>query len=51
MEVTDDTATLALSKHLPRGKLLAKLNDSSWRKELFLVVNIIRGMSFAFLGT
>jgi hypothetical protein len=50
MEVTDDTASLALSKQLPRGKMLAKLNDSSWRKELFLVVNIIRGVPSAIVG-
>ena len=43
LQVTDDTAAMALSRALPRGTVLATLADAAWRKELFLRINVIRG--------
>lgn len=43
--MTDERAALSLSRHLPKGAVLGKLRDSHWRKELLLVVNILRGAS------
>ena len=45
LQVVDDSASLALSRTLPRGTVLAKLAEANWRKELFLVATVVRGMS------
>lgn len=39
----DQSMTLAISKQLPRGVMLTKLKDPAWRKEGFLLINVIRG--------
>lgn len=43
LNVKDLTASLAISKQLPKGMILSKLKDAAWRKEGFLLVNVIRG--------
>lgn len=43
LNVKDLTASLAISKQLPKGMMLSKLKDAAWRKEGFLLVNVIRG--------
>lgn len=50
----DQSMTLAISKHLPKGVMLTKLKDPAWRKEGFLLINVIRGtpsLENAFLYT
>ena len=50
----DQSMTLAISKHLPKGVMLTKLKDPAWRKEGFLLINVIRGtpsLERAFLYT
>lgn len=39
----DQSMSLAISKQLPKGVMLTKLKDPAWRKEGFLLVNVIRG--------
>jgi hypothetical protein len=43
LAVKDLTASLCISKQLPKGTMLSKLKDSAWRKESILLVNVIRG--------
>lgn len=40
--------TLAISKQLPRGVMLTKLKDPAWRKEGFLLINVIRGATMLY---
>lgn len=42
LQVLDETKALSLSRQLPKGTVLARLKDSHWKKEIFLVVNILR---------
>lgn len=45
LSVKDQSMSLAISKQLPRGVMLTRLKDPAWRKEGFLLVNVIRGAS------
>jgi hypothetical protein len=44
LHVLDESRALSLSRHLAKGTVLARLKDSHWRKEVFLVVNILRSV-------
>eukprot|EP00892_Ulva_mutabilis_P001714 jgi/Ulvmu1/11543/UM078_0033.1 len=43
LTVKDQSMSLAISKQLPKGVMLTKHKDPAWRKEGFLLVNVIRG--------
>lgn len=47
LNVRDLTASLTISKQLPKGMMLCKLKDPAWKKEGFLLVNVIRGVGAA----